>query len=286
MKSRLAYHLHPLMRRDTPAMTDPATPEHSDFDPARLERLRIVLVGAQHPGNIGAAARAMKVMGLHDLALVAPERYPDPQASARASGAEDVLENAQIFKTLEEAIGDCVLAIGTSARGRHMQWPLVDARTAATRAVARSRDQTVALVFGRERSGLTNSELDLCQLHLQVPTNPDYRSLNLAAAVQVVAYELRMAAGDHPEAVAAHEPVSVADMEGMYGHWHDVLVASGFLDPDAPGVLMRRLRRLFNRAAPDRIELNILRGALRALDPRRRPLRGAISREDMNPNDD
>lgn len=256
-------------------MHDPDTPEQPVFDASRLARLRIVLVGAQHPGNIGAAARAMKVMGLHDLALVAPERYPDPEASARASGADDVLENAGRFDTLEQAIGDCALAIGASARRRSTHWPLVDARTAATRAIELAANQRVALVFGRERSGLANAELDLCQLHLQVPTNPDYRSLNLAAAVQVIAYELRMAAGDRAQAVPAHEPVSTADMEGLFGHWHEVLVASGFLDEQAPGVLMRRLRRLFNRAAPDRTELNILRGALRAVDPRRRRLRGA-----------
>ena len=265
-------------------MTDPATPENPTFDAARLGRLRIVLVGAQHPGNIGAAARAMKVMGLHDLALVAPERYPDAEATSRASGADDVLQNARVVDTLEEAIGDCVLAIGASARRRSTHWPLVDARTAAVRAVELAQDQTVALVFGRERSGLENSELDLCQLHLQVPTNPDYRSLNLAAAVQVVAYELRMAAGDAPEAVPAHEPVSTADMEGLFSHWQDVLETSGFLDPEAPGVLMRRVRRLFNRAAPDRTELNILRGALRALDPRRRPLRGAMNTDDTRPD--
>jgi len=266
-------------------MTNSATPETTDFDEARLDALRIVLVGAQHPGNIGAAARAMKVMGLHDLALVAPQRYPDPEASARASGADDVLERARVFDTLEDAIGDCGLAIGTSARGRHTQWPLVDARTAATRAIERAQDQRVALVFGRERSGLANAELDLCQLNLQVPTNSDYRSLNLAAAVQVVAYELRMAAGDRPEAVSPQEAVSTADMEGLYGHWQEVLVASGFLDPQAPGVLMRRIRRLFNRAAPDRNELNILRGALRALDPRRRPLRGAIKAQEQRPDE-
>ncbi|MES1927295.1 RNA methyltransferase [Salinisphaera sp. T31B1] len=245
------------------------------FEPERLARLRIVLVGAQHPGNIGAAARAMKVMGLADLVLVAPERYPDPEASARASGADDVLEAARVVDTLDEAIADCVLAIGASARRRSTSWPLVDARTAAHRAVRLAGEHRVALVFGRERSGLDNAELDRCQLHLQVPTNPDYRSLNLAAAVQVVAYELRMAAGDRPEAEPLHEPVHAADMEGLYGHFHDVLIAAGFLDPESPGVLMRRLRRLFNRAAPDRTELNILRGALRAMDPRRRPLRRA-----------
>lgn len=256
-------------------MNGPAEDSREGFDSERLARLRIVLVGAQHPGNIGAAARAMKVMGLSDLALVAPERYPDAQASARASGADDVLEAARVHARLEDAIGDCVLAIGASARSRRTHWPLVDAREAARRALDLAQNRTVALVFGRERSGLENAELDLCQLHLQVPTNPDYRSLNLAAAVQVVCYELRMAAGDTPEPVPAHEPVATADMEGLFAHYHEVLVASGFLDPEAPGVLMRRLRRLFNRAALDRTELNILRGALRSLDPRRQPLRNA-----------
>lgn len=252
-------------------------PPPGAFDAARLSRLRVVLVGAQHPGNIGAAARAMKVMGLTDLALVAPERYPDPEAISRASGAEDVLEAARVCDTLEQAIGDCVLAIGASARRRSTSWPLVDARTAAGRAIELAGEHRVALVFGRERSGLENAELDLCQLHLQVPTNPDYRSLNLAAAVQVVAYEARMAAGDSPEPAPVHEPVDVASMEGLYGHVESVLSASGFLDPVAPGVLMRRIRRLLNRARPDRVELNILRGAMRSLDPRLPRLRRAPS---------
>ncbi|WP_423823661.1 RNA methyltransferase [Salinisphaera sp. SPP-AMP-43] len=250
------------------------TPAAADApDPIALARLRIVLVGAQHPGNIGAAARAMKVMGLADLVLVAPERYPDPEASARASGADDVLAAARVFETLDEALADCVLAIGTSARSRRTQWPLVDARTAAERAVATTAEGPVALVFGRERAGLNNAELDLCQLHLQVPSNPEYSSLNLAAAVQVVAYELRVAAGHGISAGDVHEPVAIADMEGLYQHWQAVLVAAGFLDPDDPKMLMRRLRRLFNRAAPDRVEVNILRGALRALDPRGLPNR-------------
>lgn len=236
-----------------------------------LARLRVVLVGPQHPGNIGAAARAMKVMGLSDLALVAPERYPDAEATARASGADDVLAAARVFDTLEAAIGDCVLAIGTSARARRTSWPLADPRTAAERAVAAAARQPVALVFGRERSGLTNAELDRCQLHLQVPTNPEYASLNLAAAVQLVAYELRVAAGARVDAgEVPREPVTSADMEGLFDHWQAVLEASGFINHEHPHMLMRRLRRLFNRAAPDRIELNILRGALRALDPRRR----------------
>ncbi|KEZ75837.1 RNA methyltransferase [Salinisphaera hydrothermalis] len=249
--------------------------EHPTPDAAALSRLRIVLVGAQHPGNIGAAARAMKVMGLSDLALVAPERYPDAEATARASGADDVLAAARVYDSLDEAVADCVLTIGTSARTRRTQWPLIDARDAATRAVAATVNGPVALVFGRERSGLNNAELDRCQLHLQVPTNPEYSSLNLAAAVQVVAYELRVASGHGIAASPAHEPVPAADMEGLFQHWHDVLVAAGFLDPDEPRILMRRLRRLFNRAAPDRIETNILRGALRALDPRGLPNRQA-----------
>lgn len=253
-------------------MTVPEAPDTVP-DVVALSRLRIVLVGAQHPGNIGAAARAMKVMGLSDLALVAPERYPDDEATARASGADDVLAAARVHETLDEALADCVLSIGTSARTRRTQWPLIDARAAAGRAVAATGGGPVALVFGRERSGLNNAELDRCQLHLQVPTNPGYSSLNLAAAVQVVAYELRMAAGYRIPVEPAHQPVPVADMEGLFQHWHDVLVAAGFLDPDEPRILMRRLRRLFNRAAPDRIETNILRGALRALDPRALPNR-------------
>lgn len=232
-----------------------------------LNRLRIVLVGAQHPGNIGAAARAMKVMGLSDLALVTPERYPDPEAVARASGADDVLERAQVFATLDEALADCLLAVGTSARARHTRWPMESPRKAAGHAVAATVNGPVAIVFGRERSGLENAELDRCQLHLQIPANPDYGSLNLAAAVQVVAYELRLAAGADISPVPASVPVPRSDMEGLYRHWRAVLTASGFLDPAEPRILMRRLRRLFDRAAPDRVELNILRGALRSLDP-------------------
>lgn len=247
---------------------------NNQADSQALSQLRIVLVGPQHPGNIGAAARAMKVMGLQDLVLVAPERSPDSQASARASGAEDVLAAATVCDTLSQAIGDCVLAIGTSARQRHTQWPLLDPEQAARQAVAETASGRVALVFGRERSGLNNAELDLCQSHLQIPANPDYHSLNLAAAVQVVSYELRVACGARLASDGVcHQPVSTADMEGLYQHWHDVLVASGFLDPRAPGILMRRIRRLFNRARPDRIETNILRGALRALDPRQLPNR-------------
>ncbi|HLQ85549.1 MAG TPA: RNA methyltransferase [Salinisphaeraceae bacterium] len=239
---------------------------------AALGRLRVVMVAPQHAGNIGAAARALKVMGLSDLALVAPPAYSPAQAAARASGADDVLIAARVFPTLAAALADCHLAIGSSARSRHTRWPLVDARHAAGTAIERAQaGQRVALVFGRERSGLTNAELDHCQLHLGIPANPDYSSLNLAAAIQVVCYEVRMALGDAAVTPAtAPAELTAAEMEGLYAHWAEVLTASGFLDPNEPKLLMRRLRRLFNRAAPDRTELNILRGALRSLDPRRR----------------
>lgn len=237
-----------------------------------LDRLRVVLVAPQHAGNIGAAARAMKVMGLSDLALVEPRDFASPHAAARASGAEDVLAAARVCPTLDEAVADCTLVMGASARSRRTAWPLLDVRAAASEAVAGAGErQCVALVFGRERSGLSNEELDRCQIHLRVPTNPDYASLNLAAAVQVVCYEMRMATGETVPRQRAREPVTAGDMEGLYGHWAEVLTASGFLDPGEPKRLMRRLRRLFNRAAPDRTELNILRGALRSLDPRRSP---------------
>jgi len=241
-----------------------------------LERFRIVLVAPQHPGNIGATARAMKVMGLAHLALVTPAHFPSTQADARASGATEILQAAQVCSTLDEAVADCQLVIGTSARSRHLSWPLQDVRSAAAQAAAGARQrQQVALVFGRERSGLSNAELDRCTLHLRIATNPQYASLNLAAAVQVVCHELRSAvavadAAGAVHATAAQEMVTAADMEGLYGHWADVLTASGFLDPAEPKLLMRRLRRLMQRAAPDRTELNMLRGALRSLDPRRR----------------
>lgn len=239
-----------------------------------LARLRVVLVAPQHPGNVGAAARAMKVMGVSDLALVAPRDFPCPEADARASGAGDVLSAAQVCTTLDQAIGDCALVVGASARARRTAWPVLDARTAAGEALGGARaGRRVAVVFGSERAGLSNDELDRCQIHLRIPTNPTYASLNLAAAVQVVCYELRMASGDGAPATAigapAGEAVTARDMEGLYDHWADVLAASGFLDPHEPKLLMRRLRRLFNRASPDRTELNILRGALRSLDPRR-----------------
>ncbi|MDT0634362.1 RNA methyltransferase [Spectribacter hydrogenoxidans] len=231
--------------------------------------VRIVLVAPQHPGNIGAAARAMKAMGLADLALVAPDRFPHAAATARAAGADDVLAGARVVDHLDAALTDCTLVIGTSARSRRLPWPVVDAREAAYRTM--SNGGPTAIVFGRERSGLTNEELDRCHVHLQIPCNPDFASLNLAAAVQLVCYELRMAAAPGPGPSPEAPPLATAaELEGLYDHLEAVARAGDFLDPDEPRHMMRRFRRLLGRRQLEAAELRLLRGLLRALDPRRR----------------
>lgn len=209
----------------------------------------------------------MKAMGLHNLVLVAPARFPHADASARASGADDLLAAAQIVASLDAAIADCGLVIATSARGRSLPWPVVDPRAAAHQ--ARASALPVAVVFGRERSGLSNDELDRCHLHLQIPTDPAFSSLNLAAAVQIICYELRCAAGRSAPGPAIEAPATAAELEGLYEHLRTVSEASGFLDPDQPRVLMRRFRRLFGRARIEAAELRMLRGLLSAVDPRR-----------------
>lgn len=234
--------------------------------------VRIVLMEPSHPGNIGAAARAMKTMALTRLVLVNPVEFPHPEASARAAGATDILEQARVVPTLDAALAGCVLVAGTSARPRSLGPACVDARTAALRLYEVPPDQDVALVFGRERTGLTNEELDRCQLHVCIPANPGYSSLNLAAAVQIMAYELFVAQGRTPVSGAEPEPPATADeLEGLYAHLETAALACGFLDPHNPKHLMRRLRHLFNRAAPARREIDILRGLLNALvSPRAR----------------
>ncbi len=239
-----------------------------------LENIRVVLVCTSHPGNIGGAARAMKNMGLSRLVLVDPADFPSPEASARASGADDVLAGAQVVATLEEALVGCTLVVGTSARSRSLPWPMLDPRECGSEAVKRAgQGEQVALVFGREHAGLTNDELQRCHYHVHIPSNPDFSSLNLAAAVQVLAYETRMAwlatAGqavqqDKDEAGAAPtEALATMDeMELFYGHLESTLVAIGFLDPAKPKHLMPRLRRLFGRSAVNRSEMSILRGIL------------------------
>ena len=233
-----------------------------------LQLIRIVLVNTSHPGNIGAVARAMKNMGLSDLCLVQPAQFPAQEADWRAASAQDLLQRARLVNSLDEAIADCQFVIGTSARGRRIPWPVQDPRHCAQRALEASRGrQQVAILFGREDRGLTNEELQACNLHLHVPTHESYSSLNLAMAVQIVAYELRMqeVAGELPgdECHGWDGPFSTAEnMERYYRHLEETLVQIGFLDPAAPRQLMARLRRLYNRVRLDEMELNILRGIL------------------------
>jgi TrmH family RNA methyltransferase len=237
-----------------------------------LEAIRIVLARPTHPGNIGAAARAMKNMGLSQLALVAPERYPDPEATALAADAGDVLAQARVHATLEEAIGDCTLVIGTSARSRRIDWPALEPRACAQRLVEAAASGPVALLFGQERTGLTNDELDRCQYLVTIATSAAYPSINLAGAVQILAYEVFMAAGAGMQSPpqAREQPLATAEeMQRLYEHLEQVLTETGFLDPANPRLLMRRLARLFGRAALDRNELNIVRGILTSVQQHR-----------------
>lgn len=254
-----------------------------------FSNIRIVLVNTSHPGNIGAAARAMKNMGLRHLTLVEPRDFPSGVAIGRAKAALDVLDNAVITATLAEAVADCTLVIGASARSRKIPWPVLSPTQCAEQIIAESRTSKVALVFGREDTGLSNDELQLCHFHVQIPADDEYSSLNLAAAVMVLSYELRLAmlqrdqgyqrSGPEIEQPADTEsPVShPADgeevywdivkatgeqMEYFYTHLEKVMVDLKFHDPENPRLLMMRMRRMFNRIRPDRMELSILRGLL------------------------
>ena len=234
--------------------------------------VRIILVGTTHAGNIGAVARAMKNMGLDDLVLVNPRVFPHEDATARASGAEDVLLAARVVSSLDEALADCVFVAGASARARAIEWPTMMPRECAARLVSEKQNGTVAAVFGPEKSGLTNADLDRCHTLLTIPTNPEYRSLNIAMAVQVLTYEIRLAlSGSELVPVNPEAPPATGDeLENFYNHLEAVMTSSGFLNPDNPRLLMRRLRRLFLKAAPDQNEINILRGLLTAVDPAKR----------------
>ena len=233
-----------------------------------LHSTRIVLVNTTHPGNIGAAARAMKNMGLSQLCLVEPRTFPADEAKWRAAGAADILEQAVVVASLEEAIADCQFVVGTSARGRRIPWPTLDPRRCAEQIEqARLSGTRTAVVFGREDRGLTNEELQLCNLHLHIPSHEDYTSLNLAMAVQIVGYELRMLQlREELPADAQAEwdaPMcTVENLERYYEHLEQTLAEIGFLDPAAPRQLMSRLRRLYGRIRLDEMELNILRGIL------------------------
>lgn len=231
-----------------------------------LQRIRIVLVGTQHPGNIGSAARALKTMGLSRLVLVAPSRFPHAEADALAAGADDVLTAAEVHGSLAEAIADCRLVLGCTARSRRVALDEQSPREAAIRALeASAGDGQVALVFGRERTGLTNDELQLCHGAVHIPANPEYSSLNLAAAVQVLAYELRVSALDATvaaQAVASKTPAEHAELEGFFAQLAQTLDAIDFHKGRAPESAMRKLRRLFLRADLDPREVRLLRGIL------------------------
>ncbi|WP_394427333.1 tRNA (cytosine(32)/uridine(32)-2'-O)-methyltransferase TrmJ [Vreelandella stevensii] len=240
-----------------------------------LDRIRIVLIGTSHPGNIGGVARAMHNMGLADLAFVAPRCDVLTQESiSRASGADHLLHQAAIHATLEDAVADCTLAVGASARSRTLPWPMISPRELAERLPAECRpaNARIALVFGREDSGLTNAELQRCHAHVHIPTNADFSSLNLAAAVQVLAYECRMAwltQADAPPAQEDDEEAALAsheELERYFEHLERTLIAIEFHDPAQPRQLMARLRRLYLRARPEKMEMNILRGILSATE--------------------
>lgn len=241
---------------------------------APFPAIRIVLVRTSHPGNIGAAARAMKNMGLARLYLVAPKVYPSPVALARAAGAMDILDNAVVTETLAEAIGDCSQVMGASARQRGMPVPLIEPDECASQALAAQGANEVALVFGREDSGLSNEELRLCHYHVQIPTNADYSSLNLASAVMVLCYELRkqwQAASNadvpHDKASRWDRPLATEhEIELFLEHLERVLVDIDVLDPKAPRQLMSRMRRLYNRVNLDQMEVSLLRGMLTATE--------------------
>ncbi len=238
-----------------------------------LENIRIVLVAPTHAGNIGGVARAMKNMALRRLYLVAPADYSTAEASARAAGADDVLNELRVQPSLADALAGCRYVIGTSARPRRLAWPQYDPASAARQLVSEARQAEVALVFGAERTGLTNSELECCHGLVTIPTDPGFSSLNLACAVQVMAYELFLAHGraarPEPADLAAPEPLAdSADVERFYRHLEQVLVEIDFLDPQHPRKLMRRLIRLFSRVRLEVNEVNILRGILTAIQDR------------------
>ena len=249
-----------------------------------LDRVKIVLVNTSDCRNIGSAARAMKTMGLSQLILVDPIEMPNGQAQALAAGATDVLANAKVVSTLAEAIEDCGLVVGTSARSRTLPWPMLEPRGCGEKMIAEAEEYPVALVFGRENSGLTNEELQLCHFHVQIPANPDYSSLNLAMAVQTLSYEVRtsyLLAHDQSYqerstgngnlvAKAKNEndeqyPV-IEETERFYQHFEKALKSTGFIVENHPGLVMTKLRRLFNRARPDMKEIKMMRGIFASME--------------------
>ena len=275
--------------------------EKPQGDDPRYDNIRVVMVNTSHPGNIGAAARAIKTMGLKRLYLVAPQDFPSDQATWRASGAGDVLENAVVTDTFAEAIDDCDLVIGASARLRRIPWPLLHPRQCGRTVAAESTNHQVALVFGREDRGLTNEELQRCNYHVTIPSNEEYGVLNVASAIQIIAYEIRVAlldsqldsqlegkseeqgkqvesgsemGGQHAqsqfmevETVRWDERMATSgELDYFYQHLEETLVDLDFHDRENPRQLMTRFKRLYNRSRPDHMEINILRGMLTAIN--------------------
>ncbi len=237
-----------------------------------LNNIRIVMVETSHPGNIGSAARAMKVMGLSHLTLVNPKSFPDEQATTMSSHADDILKNAHVVNTLKDAIADCQLVIGSSARfERNLSWSILDSHECGIESAKQSQSGKVALLFGRESSGLNNEELSLCHHLVHIPTNPEYSSLNVASAVQILAYECRLAisslstSDDNISAQDDEKRVSASEMEGYFSHLQQVMHDVDFLDPENPGYLLPRLRRLYSRTGILESELKLLRGFLSAV---------------------
>ena len=255
-----------------------------------FENIRIVMVHTSHPGNIGAAARALKTMGFSRLVLVSPQNYPNQKAIWRAAGAADILESVQVVETLGEAIAGCSMVVGASARQRRIPWPVLDSRQGGEAVAKQSQTEQVALIFGREDRGLTNEELQQCNYHIEIPANEEYGVLNVASAVQIICYEIRMAlmadksanelrkdkepSGESsPEALRMPiNPVrwderlaTSGEMEHFFNHLETTLTQLDFHEPENPRQLLTRLRRLFMRSRLDHLEINILRGAMTAV---------------------
>lgn len=243
----------------------------------RFENIRIVLVNTSHPGNIGAAARAMKNMGLSKLTLVDPKHYPSLEAVSRSVGAVDILDDVVVVSDLQEAIADCVWVAGTSARLRTIEWPIFSPRECVEKSLEHIEQGEIAIVFGRENSGLTNEELEKCNALLHIPTNPDFSSLNIAAAVQVVCYEYRLALVE--DTISKHKGnkcrydavANASQLHGMYQHLHDALDYMKFFGTNNPDIVMRRLKGLFNRAATTQRELSIIRGICSLIQDKKYP---------------
>lgn len=234
-----------------------------------INQIKVVLVGTTHPGNIGAAARAMKTMGVHRLELVKPKIFPSTEATALASGADDILDNVIVHQSLADAVKDCAQVFGTSARIRSITWPIITPEEAGHQ-IAKHQNSTaqIAIVFGRESSGLTNEELELCNKMICIPSIPAFSSLNIAAAVQIICYEihknLHRVKSENNDAGENIPLVTLGELELLYEHLQACMVDIGFFNPEKPRLLMRRLKRLFNRAQLDQNEYNILRGILAA----------------------